>query len=78
MEQKQIKTKLVAHPELLSQIEAFCAEFGIAESALGKDALGDPNYVSDLRAGRESRMATREAITAAMQRIEAASDKASQ
>lgn len=36
----------------LAEIEAFLAHEGISPSAFGRDAVGDPNFVSDLRAGR--------------------------
>jgi sulfate adenylyltransferase subunit 2 len=36
----------------LSEIEAFLASAGLEPTALGKQALGDPNFVFDLRKGR--------------------------
>lgn len=49
--------------ELLTQIEAFLAESGMAPSAFGRDAMGDPLFVFQLRDGREPRRATRELAT---------------
>jgi hypothetical protein len=54
--------------ELLTQIEAFLAESGIAPSAFGRDAMGDPLFVFQLRAGREPRRATRELATQQIKR----------
>lgn len=35
-------------------VETFLAETGMAPTALGKAALGDPNFVRELRAGQRS------------------------
>ena len=36
----------------LSEIERFLSSAGVEPTALGKQALGDPNFVFDLRKGR--------------------------
>ena len=36
----------------LSEIERFLSSAGVDPTALGKQALGDPNFVFDLRKGR--------------------------
>jgi hypothetical protein len=36
----------------LSEIEAFLAHGAVAPSTFGRAALGDPNFVRDLRQGR--------------------------
>ena len=46
--------------DLLDRIEAFLAATGMTPTAFGRDALHDPTFVFDLRAGRECRRATRE------------------
>ena len=38
--------------EFLADIEEFLARTGISASAFGKEVMSDPNFVSDLRAGR--------------------------
>ena len=45
-------------PDLLSAIEAHCAKTGMRDSAFGHFALGDPNFVRNLRDGREPRRRT--------------------
>ena len=45
-------------PDLLSAIEAHCAKESMGESTFGTLALGDPNFVSNLRNGREPRRKT--------------------
>lgn len=45
-------------PDLLSAIESHCAKSGMGESTFGTLALGDPNFVSTLRKGREPRRKT--------------------
>jgi hypothetical protein len=42
------------HPEaLLADIEAFLRESGMSASFFGKAAVGDPNFVGELRKGRK-------------------------
>ena len=48
----------IAHPELLAEIEAVCAEIEMSVSEFGLLALRDPAYVNNLRRGRECKMAT--------------------
>jgi hypothetical protein len=38
--------------EFLATIEAFLAKAGMTASRFGKDAVGDPNFVLDIRNGR--------------------------
>jgi len=38
--------------ELVSKIETFIARHEMAETRFGRDAVGDPNVLSDLRAGQ--------------------------
>lgn len=45
-------------PDLLSAIEAHCAKTGMGESTFGNLALNDPNFVRNLREGREPRRKT--------------------
>lgn len=49
---------LAPFPDLLSAIEAHCAKTGMRDSAFGHVALGDPNFVRNLRDGREPRRRT--------------------
>lgn len=37
---------------LLSKVEAFLARTGMTETRFGRDAFGDPNFMADLRGGR--------------------------
>lgn len=38
--------------EFYKKIKSFCARHCLSESAFGRSALSDPNFLSDLRAGR--------------------------
>lgn len=49
---------------LLTDIEAALVKTGIAPATFGKDAVGDPNLIPDLRSGREPRRVTRNKIIA--------------
>jgi hypothetical protein len=46
---------------LLAEIDRFLNKTGMTPTAFGKAAIGDPNFVRDLRGGREprSRLITR-------------------
>ncbi len=39
----------------LETVEAFLKNTGMSPTAFGKSAIGDPNFVLDLRRGREPR-----------------------
>jgi hypothetical protein len=43
---------------LLAEVEKFLRKTGMAQTAFGDQALGDPNLVSNLRCGRELRYCT--------------------
>jgi hypothetical protein len=43
---------------LLQHIQRHLRETGTPASRFGRDVLGDPNFVGDLRKGREPRAAT--------------------
>lgn len=47
---------------LLKDIEKFLTDTGMLPTAFGKDALNDPNFVFDLRQGRDYRNSTAERI----------------
>jgi hypothetical protein len=49
---------MVTAESFLSEIDAFLTAKGMSESAFGKAALGDPNFVSNLRAGRSPSLKT--------------------
>ena len=52
--------------ELLHQIEGYLGSSRMSPSRFGRNAVGDPRLVGDLRAGRKLRERTRERITAYM------------
>mgnify|MGYP001570177401 CR=1 FL=1 len=43
---------------LLGEIDAFLAETQMTPTAFGRDALGDPGFVFELREGRDCRRST--------------------
>ena len=47
-----------APPDLLAEIEAFCARTGMTRTAFGMEALGDPSFVGTLAKGRDLRLST--------------------
>lgn len=49
---------ITPHLDLLAMIEAHCAKSGVSPSSFGTLALGDPNFVRNLKEGREPRRAT--------------------
>jgi len=46
------------HLDLLAEIRAHCEKEGLALSAFGEAAVGDPRFVADLTKGRECRSRT--------------------
>lgn len=41
-----------SHTEVVEQIDAFLSRHGMAPSRLGRDALSEPQFVSQVRKGR--------------------------
>ena len=54
-------------PAFLAEIEAYLSRSGTEASSFGKDVLGDPNFVFDLRKGRSPSTRTMAKVRAAMQ-----------
>lgn len=53
-----MNTPTPTHPELLSDILAFCAKRGMPKSVFGREAVRDASLIPDLIGGRELRRAT--------------------
>jgi len=49
-----------------NRVERYIAAHGLAPTAFGKAFAGDPNFVADLRSGREPREATKRKVLDAM------------
>jgi len=49
---------------LLSMIERYLRNSGIAPTRFGRDAVNDPRFVLDLRNGREPRASTAQRVSA--------------
>jgi hypothetical protein len=49
---------------LLRTIERHLRQTGIAPTRFGRDAVGDPRFVDDLRRGREPRRVTEQRVRA--------------
>lgn len=56
---------------LLSVIEKHLRSSGTAATRFGRDAVGDPRFVLDLRNGREPRAATVSRVKAYLARLQA-------
>lgn len=52
---------------LLREIEKFLRSAGVAPTRFGRDAVGDPRFVFDLRRGREPRAGTVKRVRAYLQ-----------
>lgn len=53
-----MKHHIAPHLDLLAIVESFLSTSGMSKSAFGFAAVGDPNFVDGLRAGRECRRRT--------------------
>ena len=56
---------------LLSMIERYLRNSGVAPTRFGRDAVNDPRFVLDLRNGREPRASTAERVIAHIVRCNA-------
>lgn len=55
-------TKLLSMNDLLQDVESFLTKHGLQPTTLGKTAMNDPNFVFDLRAGRDVLRSTEQRI----------------
>jgi hypothetical protein len=55
---------------ILDHIEAYLRRSKTSPSRLGRDAVGDPNFVMNLRDGRQPRQATLDRVVAFLERQE--------
>lgn len=58
---------VVSHTAFKKAVLSYVRRTGIAQAAFGRQALSDPNFVSDLRAGRRPRAEIRERVMAWME-----------
>ena len=56
---------------LLDEVNSFLNRVGMAPTQFGKDAIGDPNLVRHLRAGRDPRLSTAQRVRDFMVQYEA-------
>lgn len=56
----------IPHADLLEDIRAHCALWGIPPTKFGMDAVGDPSFVSALENGRDCRSKTVRKVRAFM------------
>ena len=49
-----------------NRVEQFLRDRGVSATSFGRDFAGDPNFVADLRSGREPREATKRKVIEAM------------
>lgn len=52
----------MSEPDLLATVESFLQENPVAASRLGRDAVGDPSFVRELRSGRVVRPGTADRV----------------
>jgi len=55
---------------ILDRIDRYLRSSKISPSRLGRDAVGDPNFVMNLRDGRQPRQATLDRVLAFLDREE--------
>lgn len=53
---------LASDADILHQIEVFCDKQSMGVSTFGRSALGDPNLVANLRAGRSLTLKTAKSV----------------
>jgi len=57
---------MMTHKQFLADVEAFLARTGTSASRFGREAIGDPNFVLDLRSGRVPSLRTAERVMSHM------------
>lgn len=57
---------------LLVRVERCLRTTGISAARFGRDSVGDPRFVSDLRRGREARNRTTQRVLVHIEKLEAA------
>jgi 2,4-dienoyl-CoA reductase-like NADH-dependent reductase (Old Yellow Enzyme family) len=62
--------------QFLAEIEAFLTASRMRATDFGREAVGDPSFVTRLRQGRSPSLATADKVRACMRRLEARSAKA--
>ncbi len=55
---------------ILDRIDRYLRNSKISQSRLGRDAVGDPNFVTNLRDGRRLRKATLDRVIAYLEEAE--------
>ena len=56
--------------KLLREVEKFLNRSKIAPTRFGRDAVGDPRFVFDLRRGREPRSGTEKRVRAFLEAVQ--------
>jgi hypothetical protein len=57
-----METNLPSDTDMLALIKAFCAKHEIKDTTFGRRAVGDPNLIANLRAGRSLTLRTANAV----------------
>lgn len=58
---------MLTHDAFLKEIEAFLSATGMAPTAFGREAVGDPNLIRDLRDGRSVSLRTAAKVSSFIQ-----------
>lgn len=66
---------MVTAEQFIAQIDSYLERAKVSPSAFGREAVGDPNLVSDLKSGRMPNLRTVERITEFMSAPRASSDR---
>lgn len=61
--------------DFLDRIERFLSDQGFKASELGRLAVGDPSFVTDLRRGRSPRLTTVDKVIRFIEQFEARADR---
>jgi hypothetical protein len=69
-------TQLASDADLLKQMEAFCAQHGMGITTFGRNAIGDPNLVAGMRAGRSLTLKTAHTVLDFMRKYSTPTDAA--
>jgi hypothetical protein len=70
-----MRTMRTFREQFVERIEAFLAKSGMRPTDFGREALGDPSFVTHLRRGRSPTLDTADRVNAFIDRLEAEPSK---
>ena len=65
-----MRTMRTFREQFVERVEAFLVQSGMRPTDFGREALGDPSFITHLRRGRSPSLDTADRVTAFIERLE--------